>query len=195
VDSKLVSRIEWALVLRGILAIVFGIVALLFARQTLLALVYVFGAFALLSGLLDIIAAVRAGEAHLRWGWLAFAGIVGVAAGIISFVWPSITALAVVFLVAAWAIVTGIAEIAFALAWPDTLWHPWLAALAGVLSIVFGFLLVMWPHSGAIALTWLVGIYAILYGAAQLYYAYRVHTFGHEVRWLLGRDHGAQPTA
>jgi uncharacterized membrane protein HdeD (DUF308 family) len=125
-DTKIVSRIWWAVALRGILAILFGIIALIFTGQTLLALVYVFGAFALLSGLMEIVTAVRAGEAHLRWGRLAVAGVAGVAAGIVSFVWPGITALALLFVIAAWAIVSGVAEIVFALSWPDTLAHPWL---------------------------------------------------------------------
>ena len=190
-DTKIVSRIWWALVLRGVLAILFGIIALIFTGQTLLVLVYVFGAFALISGITEIVTAVRAGEAHLRWGWLAVAGIVGVAAGIVSFVWPGITALALLFLIAAWALVTGVAEIVFALAWPDTLARPWLAALSGALSVVFGILLVVWPRSGVIALTWLVGIYAIIYGATRLYYAYRLQALRHEIRSPFGRGHGA----
>jgi uncharacterized membrane protein HdeD (DUF308 family) len=190
-DSKIVSRVWWAMALRGILAILFGIVALIFTGQTLLVLVYVFGAFALLTGLTEIVTAVRAGEAHMRWGWLAFAGIVAVAAGIISFVWPGITALALLFVIAAWALITGVAEILFALSWPDTLAHPWLAALSGALSVVFGILLVVWPRSGVLALTWLVGIYAIIYGANQLYYAYRLQAMRQNMRSIFGRGRGA----
>jgi len=173
-DKAMISRVWWAIALRGVLAILFGVVALFYTNSTLLALVYVFGAYAVLNGLLAIVAAVRAGEAHLRWGWLAFAGIVSVAAGVVSFVWPGITALAVVLVIATWAIIVGVAEIAFALAWPNTLAHPWLGALAGAISVVYGVLLALWPRSGAAALTWLLGIYAIVYGATLLYYAYRL---------------------
>lgn len=190
-DSKIVTRIWWAMVFRGILAILFGILALIFTGQTLLVLVYSFGVFALLTGLAEIVTAVRAGEAHMRWGWLAFAGIVGVVAGILTFVWPGITALALLFVIAAWALVSGVAEIIFALSWPDTLAHPWLAALSGALSVVFGILLVVWPRSGVIALTWLVGIYAIIYGANQLYYAYRLRAMRQEARSFFGRGRGA----
>lgn len=188
-DTKTVSRIWWAMALRSALAIVFGVVALIFTGATLLALVYVFGAFVLLSGLLEIVAAVRAGEAHRRWGWLAVAGIVGVVAGIVSFVWPGITALAFVYVVAAWALISGVAEIAFALAWPDTLAHPWLAALSGALSVLFGFLLAVWPRSGAITLTWLLGIYAVAYGVVALYYAYRLQALRREAQSLRGKNH------
>ena len=183
-DTKTVSRVWWAMALRGVLAILFGIVALVYTGRTLLALIYVFGVFAVLGGITAIVAAVRAGEAHLRWGWLAFSGIVGVAAGIVSFVWPGITALAVVLVVAVWAIISGVAEIAFALQWPDTLAHSWLAALSGALSVVFGVLLAVWPRSGAVSLTWLLGIYAILYGATLLYYGYRLQILQQEVRAL-----------
>jgi uncharacterized membrane protein HdeD (DUF308 family) len=180
-DKSMVSRIWWAIVLRGIVAILFGIVALFYTGSTLLALVYVFGIYAVLNGLFAIVAAVRAGEAHRRWGWLVVAGNVGVAAGIISFVWPGITALAVVFVVAAWAIISGVAEIGFALSWPDTLAHPWLAALSGAVSVAYGVLLAVWPRSGAVALTWPLGIYAVAYGISLLYYAYRLQALRNDV--------------
>lgn len=181
-DTSMVSRIWWAIALRGVLAILFGIVALFYTGSTLLALVYVFGVFAVLNGVFAIVAAVRAGEAHQRWGWLIVAGVVGVAAGVVSFVWPGITALAVVFLVAAWAIISGVAEIGFALSFPDTLAHPWLAALSGAISVLYGIVLAVWPRSGAVALTWLLGIYAIAYGASLLYYAYRMQALRSNVR-------------
>src|SRR5262245_45405136 len=153
-DSRAVSRIWWAIVLRGILAVLFGILALIYTGQTMLAIIYAFGVFSLLTGVMQLVTAVRAGEAHRRWCWLAVAGV---AAGVISFVWPGITALSLLFLIAAWAFISGVAEIVFALSYPDTLAHPWLAGLSGILSIVFGFLLVVWPRSGVITLTWLVG--------------------------------------
>jgi uncharacterized membrane protein HdeD (DUF308 family) len=181
-DSKIVSRIWGFLALRGVLAILFGIVALFYTGQTMLALVYVFGVFAIAGGIMSIVAAVRAGEAHQRWGWLVASGLLSVAAGLVAFAWPGITALAVVILVAAWAIVTGMAEIAFAFAAPETLLHPVLAGLSGLLSVVFGVLLLVWPRDGAVTLTWLIGIYAIVYGITGLYYAFL----------LRGVQHGAQ---
>jgi uncharacterized membrane protein HdeD (DUF308 family) len=183
-DSKLISRIWWSLVLRGVLAIVFGIVAFFYTGQTLLALIYVFGVFAVVSGIATLVAAVRAGEAHQRWGWLAVSGILGVLVGVVSFVWPGLTALSFVFLVAAWAILAGVAEIAFALAMPETLSHPWFAGLSGLLSVVFGILLAVWPRSGVITLTWLIGIYAIAYGVSLLYYASLLQDLRNAVRSL-----------
>jgi uncharacterized membrane protein HdeD (DUF308 family) len=175
-DSKIVSGIWWSLVLRGVLAILFGLVAFFYTGQTITALIYVFGVFALLSGIVTLVAAVRAGEAHQHWGWLAASGLIGVAAGVVSFVNPNATALAFVYIIAAWAILSGVAEIAFALALPQALAHPWLEALSGALSVLFGVLLAVWPKSGETALIWLIGIYAILYGASMLYHAFLLQT-------------------
>lgn len=171
-DTTIASRIQWWLGLRGALAIVFGILAFFYTGQTLLALIFVFGVFAVISGVTTLVTAVRAGEAHMRWGWLAASGILSVAAGVAAFVWPGFTALAFVYLVAAWAIFTGMAEIVFAMAMPGTLAHPWLAGISGLLSVIFGVLLGVWPRSGAVTLTWLLGIYAIAYGASLIYYAF-----------------------
>lgn len=183
-DSKIVSRMGWSLVLRGVLAVAFGIVALIYTSQTLLALVYVFGVFAVLSGIATLVTAMRAAEAQQHWGWLAAGGIVGVAAGVLAFTNPGITALAFVYLIAAWAIVTGMLEIAYAFAMPDLLPHAWLAALAGAISVLFGFLMAGLPRAGALALTWLIGVYAIVYGAVMLFYAYRLMAVRKEVRPL-----------
>lgn len=189
-DSKIASRIWWSLVIRGVLAIVFGIVALIYTGQTLLSLVLVFGVFAVLSGIASLVAAVRAGEAHQRWGWLAVSGLLSIAAGVMTFVWPGITALAFVLLIAAWAIFTGVMEITFALALPETLAHPWLMGFSGLLSVVLGIVLAVWPRAGAVSLTWLVGIYAIAYGATLLYYAYRTRGVQSTVEALSGARHG-----
>lgn len=189
-DSKIASRIWWSLVIRGVLAIVFGIVAFIYTGQTLLSLVLVFGVFAVLSGIASLVAAVRAGEAHQRWGWLAVSGLLSIAAGVMTFVWPGITALAFVLLIAAWAIFTGVMEITFALALPETLAHPWLMGFSGLLSVVLGIVLAVWPRAGAVSLTWLVGIYAIAYGATLLYYAYRTRGVQSTVEALSGARHG-----
>jgi uncharacterized membrane protein HdeD (DUF308 family) len=183
-DSKIASGIQWWLGLRGVLAILFGLLAFFYTGQTLLALIYVFGVFAVLSGITSIVAAVRAGEAHMRWGWLTASGILSVAAGVAAFVWPGITALAFVYLVAAWAILTGTAEFVFALALPGTLAHPWIAGFSGLLSVVFGILLAVWPRSGVITLTWLLGIYAIANGITLLYYTFLLRSVRSGVRSL-----------
>lgn len=112
-------------------------------------------------------------------GWLAVSGAISIVAGVISIVWPSLTALTVVYLVAIWAILSGVAEIAFAFQWPDTLAHAWLIGISGAVSVVFGVLLAIWPRVGALTVTWLVGVYAIIYGGLLLYYASRVQELRH----------------
>jgi uncharacterized membrane protein HdeD (DUF308 family) len=183
-DSKVVSRIWWSLAMRGVLAILLGMGAFVFTGQTMLALVWMFGAFAVLSGVASLALAVRAGEAHQRWALLAVSGVLSITAGVAAFVWPGLTALAVVLLVAFWAIATGILEISFVLAAPISVPHPWLLACSGLLSVIFGVVLAAWPRAGAVSLTWLVGLYALAYGATQLYYAYRVQGLRHDVESL-----------
>ena len=190
-DTQVASGIQWWLALRGVLAILFGIVAFFYTSQTLLALIYVFGVFAVLSGILSLVAAVRAGEAHQRWGWLAASGLLSVALGVAAFVWPNLTALAFVYLVAAWAIFTGMLEIAFALALPGTLAHPFWAGLSGLLSVLFGILLAVWPRSGATTLTWLLGIYALANGITLLYYAFLLRSLRSGVQSFRRATQGA----
>lgn len=170
--NKILSAIWWSLAIRGVLAVLFGVVAFFYTGQTITALVYIFGVFALLSGLMTLVAAVRAGEARHHWGWLAASGVIGVLAGVACFINPNATALAFVYLIAAWAILSGVAEITFAMALPQTMAHPWLTALSGALSVVFGVLVAIWPQSGAVALTWVIGVYAILNGVSLLYHAF-----------------------
>jgi len=172
--AQIASRIRWSIALRGVLALLFGVIALFFTGQTLLALVLVFAVFAVLFGLTAVVMAVRAGETHHRWGWLVVSGLVSILAGIVSVVWPGLTALTMVYLVAIWAIVTGTAEVVFAFHWPDTLAQAWLMGISGMVSVFVGLLLAIWPRVGALTLTWLVGIYAIIYGALLLFYAYRL---------------------
>jgi uncharacterized membrane protein HdeD (DUF308 family) len=116
------------------------------------------------------------------WWILALRGVVavllGVGAGIIAFVWPDITALALLWLIAFWAILTGILEIVAAIRLRRVLNNEWLLAVAGVLSIIFGLILVIWPGSGAVGLVWLIGIYAIVFGVALVALALRLRSLG-----------------
>ena len=178
-DTKIVSRIWWSLVLRGGLAILFGIVALFYTGQTLLALVFVFGFFALLNGIMLIVAAVRAGEGHLRWGLLAFSGIIGVAAGIVSFVWPGLTALAIVFIVAAWAIITGITRIVAAIQLRRVLQNEWLLVGSGVASVIFGAIAALFPGAGILAIIWLLGAWLIVLGVLLIALAFSLRQLAH----------------
>jgi uncharacterized membrane protein HdeD (DUF308 family) len=161
------SRYWWAVVLRGVAAVLFGVMALIWPGITLFVLVALFGAYALVDGVITLATAFggnreRAGSR----GWLIAQGIAGIIIGILTFAWPGVTALALLWLIAAWAIVTGVLEIVSAVRLRRELRHEWLLALSGALSVLFGILLAVWPAAGALAVVTQIGIYAIVLGAA-----------------------------
>jgi uncharacterized membrane protein HdeD (DUF308 family) len=167
------ARNWWAIALRGVFAILFGLIALFMPSVTLTALVLLFAAYMLVDGIFAIVAAVRAAAHHERWGWLIFEGIVDLIAGVIAVIWPLITILAFVLLMAAWAIVSGglLTAAAFRL---HATHGRWVMALSGIVSLVWGILLVIWPIVGAVVLTWWVGAYAIVFGVLLLVLAFRL---------------------
>jgi uncharacterized membrane protein HdeD (DUF308 family) len=164
----------WAIGLRGVLAILFGLIALFMPGATMLSLVLVFAAYAFLEGILGIVSAVRAAREHERWGYLLLEGIVNIAAAAVAVLWPGITVLAFVFLVAFWAIFTGVLELmaAFRLDFIDG--RGWLV-FGGIVSILYGGLLLVAPMIGAVVLTWWLGVYALVFGAALIVLAFRLH--------------------
>ncbi len=161
------TRYWWALAVRGALAVLFGLAALIWPGITLRVLVWLFGFYAVVDGLLALAALLVGGRlASGRRGWLLFEGVVGIAAGVFTFLWPGITALVLLYLIGAWAVVTGLLEIAAALVLRRELRGEWLLALAGVLSVAFGILLAVRPGEGAIAIVSVIGVFAILFGVA-----------------------------
>ncbi len=160
----------WLMLLRGIFAIIFGLIALLVPGIALLALIYLFAAFAFIEGVLTLLVAIMERNRLPRWGWLVVEGVAGIIVGILAFVWPGLTALVLLYFVAAWALVTGVLEIAAAFTTGS-----WLLAIAGVLSVVFGIILFVHPGAGLLAILWLVGIYAIIYGVILIVHAFQLH--------------------
>jgi uncharacterized membrane protein HdeD (DUF308 family) len=157
----------WLLVLRGIAAVVFGLAAFLWPGLTLAALVLLFGAYAIVDGVVAIYTAVRRREPG-QWEWHFAQGLLGLAAGLVAILLPGIAALALVTLVAAWAILTGVSEIVLAFRMRDRLSNEILWFLAGILSILLGLALVLFPAAGALALTWMIGAYALFLGIVFL---------------------------
>src|SRR6266852_5312612 len=150
--------------IRGIIAIVFGVLALVLSPGiTLTFLVYLFGAYAVIGGVAAVATAVRSTREQ-GWALLLVEGIVGILAGIVAFVWPGITAFALLFLIAAWAIVTGIMQIVGAFTLPLGTGREWLLGLAGFFSILFGVLIAIRPVAGLVAVVWLIGIYPMVFG-------------------------------
>lgn len=165
VDVDALARNWWAVFLRGAAGILFG-VATFFAPQISLAvLVLVFGAYALVDGALAIVSAIRRRGTSDRWWVLLLEGLVGVAAGLVTFLLPGITALALLALIAAWALLTGALEIAEAIRLRKVITGEWLLALGGIASIALGVLLVLFPGAGALAVVLWIGAYALFFGA------------------------------
>jgi uncharacterized membrane protein HdeD (DUF308 family) len=173
--SNQLAQNWWVVALRGLLGVAFGILALLFPGITLLSLVLVFAAYMLVDGVLAIISAVRAARRHERWGLLVLEGVADIAAGIVAFLWPGITILAFTIIIAAWAIVSGGLMFASAFRLREGHGRWWLAA-AGILSVIFGFLLILAPLIGAIVLTLWLGAYALVFGAMLLVLAFRLRS-------------------
>jgi uncharacterized membrane protein HdeD (DUF308 family) len=171
------SRYWWLVVLRGAIAVIFGLLALVWPAITLTALVLLFGAYALVDGAMSLAAAVFGGRAASgRRPALILEGVAGLLAGVATFAWPSITALVLLWLIAAWAVLTGVFEILIAVRLRREIRGEWLLALGGVLSILFGIVLVVWPASGALALVVLIGAYAVVFGAAFVGLGLRLRT-------------------
>ena len=176
------SKAWGSLVVRGILAILFGVLTLAIPGISLMVLVALFGAYAFVDGIFSLVAAYRATPEE-RWGVWVLEGLAGIAAGVVTFFWPSITALALLFIIAAWALVTGVLELAAAVKLRRQIHGEWLLGLSGVLSVLFGLLLLSNPGAGILALVWLVGVYAIAFGVVMLVLARR-----------LRKEHGEAPT-
>jgi uncharacterized membrane protein HdeD (DUF308 family) len=159
--AKSLTKDWWLFILYGVFAILFGILIVAWPSLGVFTLVVLFGAFALADGILSIIAAFTVKD---RRAWRIFRGIVGIVAGVVALAWPDITAVALLAVIAAWAFVMGIVELVFAIATPTSAGNRFLLALGGVFSIVFGIFLVARPGLGALAVVWIIGLFAVLYG-------------------------------
>ena len=161
--QQVLSNYRTMFLFRGIAAVLFGIVALVWPNMTLSVLVFVFGLFAMISGIATVVAALRYRE-FTGWGWILAEGMLGILVGVVALIWPGITALAFLYLLAFWAILTGILEVVAPLSFPMSGGRAALSVLAGLVSIVFGILIAAQPSSGLLAIVWLIGVYAILFG-------------------------------
>ncbi len=174
--TQTANRFWWLMILRGILAIIFGLIALVFPGIALLAIIYVFAAYALVDGITAAVVAIQTRNSSSRWWVLLLEGLVGVVIGILVFVWPGETALVLLYLVAIWAVITGIMELSGAFVIPGAARLHWGLAIAGILSIIFGVILFIHPGAGLLAILWLVGIYAIIFGIFLIVHAIQVRS-------------------
>jgi uncharacterized membrane protein HdeD (DUF308 family) len=167
----------WMLLLRGIAAIIFGVLAFILPGLTLLTLIVLYGIYVLFDGVMAIGAAIwgesGAISAGPRW-WLAIVGVLGILAGLLTFLWPGITALVLLMFIGAWSLLNGIFTIVGAIRLRKEIDDEWWLILSGALSVLFGLAVLIWPGAGALAVVWMIGTYAILFGALLVGFALRV---------------------
>jgi uncharacterized membrane protein HdeD (DUF308 family) len=170
--TGMLNRTWWAFALRGIVAIALGILAFVVPGPTLVALIAVFAAYAIVDGVLALVAGVGSSGGP-RW-WIVVGGIAGIAIGVLTIMSPGTTAVALVLLIGVWAIVTGVGEVAAAYTMRRVIDREWLLALSGVISVIFGAFLIVAPGSGVLAVLWVIGYYAIFAGVMYLAMALRL---------------------
>jgi uncharacterized membrane protein HdeD (DUF308 family) len=174
---ELLLRTWWVLALRGAIALLFGVLALVWPGLTLLWLVALFAAYALLGGVASVIGAVRHRHSDEKW-WLIFLlGLVSMAAAVSAIVYPGLTALVLVLMMGANALLTGVLDLAVAIRLRQAIRGKWLLILSGIASIVFGVWVFLFPGAGALALVWLISVHAIVTGVLLLALAFRVRAW------------------
>ena len=165
------AKYWWILVLRGIVGILFGILAFAYPRDTVTALVILIGAYMLVDGVTAIVMAFRIDRGS---GWLVFSGFAGITAGLLTFFYPIVTAYALLYIIAAWAIITGVFELVAAIEFRRVFSDMRLLGLAGTLSIALGFLLAAAPETGLVSLVWILGSYALVFGVLYIIAGFRL---------------------
>lgn len=163
----------WAILIRGIAAVVFGVIAFLLPAQAVAVLALVFGAYLLVDGVFAITAAIAAAARHTRWGLLLAEGVIDLLVGLLALGAPGLVIVGVLWVIAAWAVITGVLMLAAAFRLPGGHGH-WLLGLGGLVSVVWGVLLWLWPFVGAIVLTLWLGAYAVIFGIALIAFALRL---------------------
>jgi uncharacterized membrane protein HdeD (DUF308 family) len=187
---KEVTRYWWFVALRGLAAVLFGIAAFAWPGITLTLLVLLFGAYALVDGVFALIYAFGSGR-RFR-GWLVVEGLAGIVLGVIALVWPGITALSLLYLIAGWAVVTGVLEIIAAIRLRKVITNEWMLALSGLASVIFGVILAIQPGAGALALIWLIAAYAIVFGVLLIALGFRLRAAGRKVDAYAGDSQPSQ---
>ncbi len=164
----------WALLVRGILAVLLGLVALFFPGIALLTLIYIFAFYAIFDGATALYVAFQERGTHARWGWLLVEGILGIIAGIVAIVYPGETAVVLLYLIAAWALVTGIMELIAAFMVRGGV--SWGLAIGGIISVLLGILLFIRPGAGILSFLWILGIYGIVFGIGMIIHAFQLRS-------------------
>jgi uncharacterized membrane protein HdeD (DUF308 family) len=173
--SAVAGRVWWTLVLRGVVAVLFGLAALFWPGKTLFVLILFFGAYTLVDGIFAIVGGIM--DASRRW-LLLIEGVLGVVAGLILLAWPGLGALVLLYVIAIWAVVTGVMEIIAAISLRREIDNEWLMILGGAISVLFGVILAVLPGAGLLSLTWLIGAFALVFGVAFIVLGFKVRRVG-----------------
>ena len=176
--NDLLSRSWWLLAVRGAVAVLFGLLALLWPGMTLLFLVALFATYALIGGTVSLVGAIKNRQADDDWWLVLLLGLVSIGAGVIAIFHPDLTTLVLVLMMGATALVSGVLDIAVAIRLRRVLTHEWLLGLSGAVSIVFGIAVFLFPGPGALALVWLISFHALLTGVLLLAAAFRLRSLG-----------------
>ena len=174
---QLLARNWWLFLLRGLAAVIFGVLSFAWPGLSLVTLILFFGAYALVDGAFALAAAiVGRGNAAVRW-WLVVVGLLGIGVGVATFLMPVLTALMLLYFIAGWVIATGILQIIGAIELRKVIDDEWWLILDGAFSVLFGILLFIMPGAGALALIWLIALFAIAYGILMVGFAFKVKKF------------------
>lgn len=169
----LISKYWWVMLLRGVFAIVFGIVAIVWPGLTLLGLIWLFGAYAIGDGAVEVWSGIQNRNRHDRWWVEILIGLAGIVAGVLVIAWPGLSTLALMYLIAAWMVVMGVFQIVYAIRVRREISNEVWIILSGILSVVLGLYFLAFPGDGAISLVWLIGIYAVFFGVLLVIFAFR----------------------
>jgi uncharacterized membrane protein HdeD (DUF308 family) len=177
-------RRNWGwVVLRGVAAVLFGLLAFAWPGLTLAILVLAWGAYAIADGVLALIAACRVRDRGRPFWALLIVGLLGIAAGVVTFLWPGMTALLLLLFIASWAVVMGIFQIIAAIRLRKVIQNEWLLGLSGGLSVLFGLLMFLQPGAGALAVIWLVAAYAVVFGVLLIWLGFRLKQQAGRAAW------------
>ena len=169
----------WLLLLRGLAAILFGVLAFIWPGITLVTLVLLFGAFALIDGATALAAAFSGTAKPVPSWWLILVGVLGIAAGIVIFLWPGMSAILLVLFIGGWAVAHGIFEIIGAIQLRKEIDNEWTLILGGIISVIFGIIILIAPGAGAVALVWWIAIYSIVFGILFVAFSLRLRKHRH----------------
>lgn len=158
------SQYWWLVVLRGVLAILFGILAFIWPGITLLTLIIMFGVYAVVDGLIAVGTGLARTKDSRRWWTFLLEGLISIAAGLVALIWPGLATLVLLYVIAAWAVFTGVLEIVAAVRLRHEITNEWVLALGGVISVALGLLLFFQPAAGTLAIIWIIAAYAVIFG-------------------------------